>query len=158
MSFDISEIKLTRNDPASGAPLTANIYRLDGVNGGNPIGIAALVMALCLSRATELEARIIEIMEEMEQTTEKLEKLTAIEEKLIDGRSLTNDEKNFLSSLGVAENVSKIESTMDSLNSFSQEIMIDLQSQTNKRDQAYDMAANMLKSLYTVHTGIANNL
>ncbi len=158
MSFDIDQIRLTRSDPESGAPLTANVYRLEGVNGGQPISVGMLVTALCLARASELEARMIEIMDEMERTTEKLEQLTAIEEKLIDGAALTSAEKAFLSSMGVPADIATIESTMDSLNSFSQEIMIDLQSQTNKRDQAYDMAANMLKSLNTVLVGIANNL
>ncbi len=158
MSFEIGEIKLTRKDPTSGAPLTANVYKMDGVNGGNAMGIGALVMALCLFRAAELEARIIEIMDEMERTSEQLEELTAIEEKLIDGRALTNAEREFLASMGLEADITAIESTMDSLNSFSQETMIDLQSQTNKRDQAYDMAANILKSLNGVQIGIANNL
>ena len=40
----------------------------------------------------------------------------------------------------------------------SQEQMIMLQSETNKRDQAYEMISNILKSLYTVLTGVANNV
>ena len=40
----------------------------------------------------------------------------------------------------------------------SQEQMILLQSETNKRDQAYNMISNILKSLYTVLTGVANNI
>ena len=47
---------------------------------------------------------------------------------------------------------------MDSLNTFSQQKMIDLQSQTTKRDQAYDMISNVLKSLNTVLVGNANNM
>ncbi len=69
----------------------------------------------------------------------------------------------FLDSVGITSTdadklISDIEAKMDSLNSFSQQIMIELQSQTNKRDQAYDMAANILKSLNTVLVGIANNM
>ena len=54
--------------------------------------------------------------------------------------------------------ITEIESKMDSLNSFSQQKMIELQSETNKRDQAYDMITNILKSLNTVQIGIANNI
>ncbi|MBR4675180.1 MAG: hypothetical protein IKP00_12005, partial [Victivallales bacterium] len=49
--------------------------------------------------------------------------------------------------------ISDIESKMDSLNSFSQQKMIELQSETNKRDQAYDMITNILKSMNTVQVG-----
>ena len=54
--------------------------------------------------------------------------------------------------------ISELESTMDSKNSFSQQTMIKLQSQTNKRDQAYDLISNALKSLNTVLTGNVNNM
>ena len=54
--------------------------------------------------------------------------------------------------------VTKMEAKMDSLNTFSQQKMIDLQSQTSKRDQAYDMISNVLKSLNTVLVGNANNM
>ena len=56
------------------------------------------------------------------------------------------------------ELITQIESKMDSLNSFSQQKMIELQSETNKRDQAYDMITNILKSLNTVQVGISNNI
>ena len=54
--------------------------------------------------------------------------------------------------------VTKMEAKMDSLNTFSQQKMIELQSQTSKRDQAYDMISNILKSLNTVLVGNANNM
>jgi hypothetical protein len=47
---------------------------------------------------------------------------------------------------------------MDSLNSFSQQTMIDLQALTAKRDQSYDMISNIIKSLNTVLVGTANNM
>ncbi len=56
------------------------------------------------------------------------------------------------------ELITQIEAKMDSLNSFSQQKMIELQSETNKRDQAYDMITNILKSLNTVQVGIVNNM
>ena len=51
-----------------------------------------------------------------------------------------------------------IEAAMDEKNSFSQETMIKLQSQTTKRDQAYDMISNVLKSFSTVMTATVNNV
>ncbi len=54
--------------------------------------------------------------------------------------------------------ISNLEAKMDENNSFSQKKMIELQSQTSKRDQAYDMISNILKSLNTVLVGNANNL
>ena len=56
------------------------------------------------------------------------------------------------------ELITKIESKMDSLNSFSQQKMIELQSETNKRDQSYDLVTNFIKSLNTVEVGIVNNI
>ncbi|MBR4518290.1 MAG: hypothetical protein IKO65_04735 [Victivallales bacterium] len=56
------------------------------------------------------------------------------------------------------ELITAIESKMDSLNSFSQQKMIELQSETNKRDQSYDLITNILKSLNTVQVGISNNI
>lgn len=53
---------------------------------------------------------------------------------------------------------SALESKMDQMNSLNQRDMISLQSMTNKRDQAYDMITNILKSLNSTMTGIANNV
>ena len=55
------------------------------------------------------------------------------------------------------EFLSSLESAMDSKNSFSQRTMIELQSQTTKRDQTYDMISNILKSINTVLIGNVNN-
>ena len=54
--------------------------------------------------------------------------------------------------------VSSLEQAMDQRNSINQQTMIELQSSTSKRDQAYDMISNVLKSLGNVLTGTANNL
>jgi len=54
--------------------------------------------------------------------------------------------------------IANLESVMDSCNSFSQQKMIELQSQTSKRDQAYDMISNILKSVNTVLVGTSNNM
>lgn len=226
--------------------MVANVYTIPGVNGGRPVSIMALVMALCMGRAIELETRIIEMMSEMEANSDELERLTKLEETLleegIDGlpdtpataSTLTKDDIKLLKEsvsitdftqpmgdilddvitkknqfltlsnftlysqeireyyanlatkcaalqakipnseepfmdipttiagratmLGEDAFIKEIDQQMDSLNSFSQQTMIDLQSLTNKRDQSYDMASNVIKSLNTTLVAIANNL
>ena len=54
--------------------------------------------------------------------------------------------------------ISLVEDRMDSLNTISQDTLIQLQSLTSKRDQTYDLVSNVLKSLNNVLVGNANNL
>lgn len=54
--------------------------------------------------------------------------------------------------------ISTLEDKMDSLNTISQDTLIDLQSLTAKRDQTYDLVSNAIKSFNTVLVGNANNL
>lgn len=65
---------------------TANVYTLAGVTGadGKPrkMSIGQLVMAVCLSRATELEAKIVAEMAAMATTTDELESLSKVEADL----------------------------------------------------------------------------
>ena len=58
----------------------------------------------------------------------------------------------------IQEAIPVIEEKMDSLNTISQDTLIQLQSLTSKRDQTYDLVSNVLKSLHTVLVGTANNL
>lgn len=96
MAFETKEINLSMNridDPfmhpdfVSGSALTANVYTVTGVTNadGSPrqLSIGQLVMALCLARASELEAQIITLMEEMNETSTQLEALTEIEEGVV---------------------------------------------------------------------------
>ncbi len=149
------------------------------------LSIGQLVMALCLQRAAELESGIIELMDSMDLTSAQLGALTEIESAIVEATSakidLTSKKvtvngteytyRDFLvNEMGIASStvgteadadsadlINAIESTMDSKNSFSQQSMIKLQSQTNKRDQSYDMVSNILKSLQTQITGNINN-
>ena len=152
------------------------------------LSIGQLVMALCLRRAAELESDIIKKMNTLENTTEQLERMTTIETSILNGSVnmkslkvkyrgveytyydfLTANDKSIDLTLNM-ENVpdtvdasntqflTDLEATMDAKNSFSQQTMIELQSQTTKRDQAYDMVSNILKSLNTVLIGNANNM
>lgn len=173
-------------DQVSGSALTYRVYTFEGVTNEDgslrQLSIGQLVMALCLARASELEAQIIELMEEMNKSSAQLEALTEVEEGLVavddsqlatyvsgevkyDGK--TYDYVSFLKSvfgitvpsdMTVGELITEIETKMDELNSFSQQTMIELQSLTNKRDQSYDMISNVLKSLHTTLLGTVNNI
>jgi len=54
--------------------------------------------------------------------------------------------------------INALEQSMDKRNSLNQQTMIELQSATSKRDQAYDMISNISKSLNQVSVGIVNNI
>ena len=200
MSFTTHTIDLLVNDQnhytliqdhfAEGqTSLTANYYTVPGVTNpdGSPraLSIGQHVMALCLQRATELEAEIIKIVEDLNKTSEDLERLTEIETAIVNATDSSVDLKNtklkgtdisyydFLTKSeyeielkNVPETadssseqlITDIEAKMDSHNSFSQQTMIDLQSQTAKRDQSYDMISNILKSLNTTLMTNVNNI
>ena len=196
-SFTVSTIDLSMCDPETGNPITANVYKVDGI--ARDLSISELVMAICLSRATELEGRIVARMEVMGRTTVNIETLTAIQSQLaqlmLDGKEKITDIKlnvqaqwyddtgkpygpvslltynqlqSFLKdyvgvTLGVdvqkiEDVVASISTKIDSLNTTNQKDLISLQSDTNKRDQSYELITNMLKSIGTTLTGNANNL
>ena len=169
--------------------LTANYYTVPGITNpdGTPraLSIGQLVMALCLQRATELEAEIVKIVEDLNKTSEDLERLTEIETAIVNATDSSVDLKNTklvgtdisyydfltkseyeieLKSVPVTADssseqlITDIEAKMDSHNSFSQQTMIDLQSQTAKRDQSYEMISNILKSLNTTLMTNVNNM
>ena len=150
------------------------------------LSIGQLVMAVCLERAVEKENEIIKIMNTLNNTSSELEHLTEIETAIVNADAkgnhsvdlktltLTNKSdftyKAYLEDIlgsGVtvpdsansdsADLITQIETAMDRRNSINQQTMIELQSATSKRDQAYDMISNMIKSLHTVMTGIVNN-
>ncbi len=208
MPINTVEFDLSMVSPETGEYLTARTYTVDGVlgvdNQPRQLSIGQLVMAICLQRATALEASIIEIMETMNKTTAQLESLTEINQAIVDyfasnspnhaykiAKTSNTDDftepvvqsgyyagqtyKNALIDMGVATNdtyyirddailssadilATDVEDKMDEKNSFSQQTMIELQSQTSKRDQTYDMISNVLKSLNTVLVGISNNI
>ena len=205
MAFEIGTLDLTMEDPDTGMFLTGNVYYVDGVtdaNGLRPLSIGQLVMAICLSRAAEMEAAIVGLMNTMNTTSEQLAAMTEIEQTLVDyysdgsaenvyrlaNHTISSDSANgtyagqtfetFLRSMDVigsnisyvyrentqsavdilySDLVTKLESAMDSKNSMNQKDMITLQSNTNKRDQAYDMISNILKSLNNTIMGNIGN-
>ena len=183
-------------DPSKNKPVfqQVNTYTLEGVKDadGNlrQMSIGQLVMAICLNRASELEAKIVAEMNEMAKSTDKLEEYSAIEAELaawqkanptgtlttsVDSGAYPKlaaalNDTEFLSGIGmdtsakswsadaVDEMMQNIEEQMDSLNTLSQEQLIDIQSLTSKRDDTYSLISNVLKSLYTVMTGNVNNM
>ena len=150
------------------------------------LSIGQLVMALCLQRAAALESQVIEKMAAIENTSTQLELMTEIENAVLAGtvnmssKKVTYNGKSYTyyqfltetPELGMDADVvptgnvnadstdflSALEAKMDEKNTFSQQAMIELQSLTNKRDQAYDMVSNVLKSVNTVLVGVANNM
>ena len=54
--------------------------------------------------------------------------------------------------------ITNVESKLDELNTISQKNMIELQSKTNKRDQAYDLITAMIKSISNMNNAIASNM
>lgn len=192
MNFDTDAITLSLRNAQTGKALTANVYDVTFADGSRrTMSIAQLVMAICLERATEMEADVVGIMEQMARVTANIEAVSDIEKKLLelkDGENISHvsgswtvayedaegnvKEETFtnasaaLNSIGILASaatsidtiIDSIESKLDELNTTSQEQMITLQSQTNKRDQSYEMISNVVKSLYTVMTGVANNV
>ena len=192
MAIETVEFDLSMIDQNTGRYLTGRAYTVEGITDANglprELSIGQLVMAICLDRASKLEAGIIALMEEMNATSDQLAGMTQIEEGLLAAtpgnpldltsnyivyKGTSYSYKEFLTdeTVGIqlanvpnsahaesSDFITNLEAKMDEKNSFSQRKMIELQSQTSKRDQCYDMISNILKSLNTVLVGNANNM
>ncbi|MBR0197323.1 MAG: hypothetical protein IJQ34_04250 [Kiritimatiellae bacterium] len=191
MAIGVDSFDLSMVSPETGRFLSANFYTVEGVTNVDgtlrELSIGQLVMAICLKRAAELETNIIALMEEMNDTSAKLEKMTEIENVLLAyGVYMSDITKNgvvyngtnytccdfLVTIVGMSSSdvpsghvtadstdfITALEAKMDEMNSFSQQKMIELQSLTNKRDQSYDMISNILKSLNTTMIGNVNNM
>ena len=88
MAIGTVEFDLSMVSPESGEFLTARTYTVEGVENADgslrQLSIGQLVMAICLSRASKLEADIIALMEEMSTTSAQLADMTKIEQAVID--------------------------------------------------------------------------
>ena len=88
MAIGTVEFDLSMVNPQTDEFLTARAYTVEGVE--NPDGslrqlsIGQLVMAICLQRASALEAQIIALMDEMNTTSQHLADMTTIEKAVID--------------------------------------------------------------------------
>lgn len=81
MAFEVETLDLSLRNPTTGAPLTANVYRVEGID--RPLSMGGLLMAICLRSATELERQIIEKMEANAATTVSLERMTVLQSALV---------------------------------------------------------------------------
>ena len=88
MAVETVEFDLSMANPETGRYLTANVYTVEGVTNADgslrELSIGQLVMAICLKRASELEAQIIALMDEMNTTSAQLADMTKIEQAVID--------------------------------------------------------------------------
>ena len=88
MAIGTVEFDLSMVSPQSGEFLTARAYTVEGVTNADgslrQLSIGQLVMAICLNRASKLEADIIALMEEMSTTSAQLADMTKIEQAVID--------------------------------------------------------------------------
>ena len=186
--FNTEAINLSMRSPETGAYLTSNVYTLEGVTNEDgslrQMSVGQLVMAVCLNRATELEGKILELMNGMAVTTDRLELLSKAEAKIADwqrdnstSETISNsalktlltdtvfadlmkeiEESESSSSYDIENLLKEIEEKMDSYNTISQKDLIEIQSLSSKRDDTYSLISNVLKSIYTVLTGNVNNL
>jgi len=185
--FVTNHVELSLRNAETGRALTANVYKMTFDDGSYRVmSMGQLVMAVCLDRAVEKEDAVVAMMEEMARTTEKIEVISDIENKVLEasepiylntikGSWTVTDEYGIARTYGDAESalvatgltisattqdeiINSLESKLDELNTMSQSQMISLQSETNKRDQSYEMISNVVKSFYTVLCGTANNI
>ena len=84
--------------------------------------------------------------------------LTFLEEKVDVDVKWGREYASSVSSADMEQLLTDIESKMDSLNTVSQEDMIDLQSLVNKRDQTYSLLSNASKLMSNLSLSIVNNL
>lgn len=188
--FETSAINLSMKS-SMGQQLTANVYTVEGVYNTDgslrELSMGQLVMALCLNRATELEAVVVSLMESLARQSANIEALSKVQEELLaktgtssyagfdmsadvtyyTSSQVEQSSKNtttILSALGVSTSgtyddvIKAIDNKLDELNSLSQETLIDIQSKTSKRDDTYNLISNILKSINTTLTGNVNNL
>lgn len=79
--FGTELMPLTMRNPETGRILTATVYTVDGIDG--VLSMGQLVMAICLSRAADIESDLIKLMNEVDQTSAKLKGLTKIQAELV---------------------------------------------------------------------------
>ena len=95
MAIGTVEFDLSMVSPESGEFLTARAYTVEGVENADgslrQLSIGQLVMAICLNRASKLEADIIALMEEMSTTSAQLADMTKIEQAVIDDFAANQD-------------------------------------------------------------------
>lgn len=79
--FGTELMPLTMRNPETGRILTATVYTVPGVDG--TLSMGQLVMAICLSRASDIENDLVKLMGDVDQTSNKLKGLTKIQAELV---------------------------------------------------------------------------
>ena len=80
-TFETGKTALTMRDSETGRILTANVYYVEGIDASLSMG--QLVMAICLSRANDVETELVAKMDEVDRASEKIAALTSIQQELV---------------------------------------------------------------------------
>ena len=80
-TFETGKTALTIRDPETGRILTANVYYVEGIDA--PLSMGQLVMAICLSRANEVETDLIAEMDAVDRASDRINVLTSIQQELV---------------------------------------------------------------------------
>ena len=80
-TFTCSSIDLSSYDEVTGLANTARVYRVDGI--ARELSISELVMAICLNQGAKLEAEIVGMMSKMDETTRRINDLSAVENLIV---------------------------------------------------------------------------
>lgn len=80
-TFETGKTVLTMRDSETGRILTANVYYVEGIDA--PLSMGQLVMAICLSRANEVETDLIAEMDAVDRASDRINVLTSIQQELV---------------------------------------------------------------------------
>ena len=80
-TFETGKTALTMRDSETGRILTANVYYVEGIDA--PLSMGQLVMAICLSRANEVETDLIAEMDAVDRASDRINVLTSIQQELV---------------------------------------------------------------------------
>lgn len=94
MNFETNAIDLSLPNALTGKALTASVYDVTFDDGSvRRMSIAQLVMAICLERATKMESFVIELMEEMANSTTNIDALSSVESEIVEAMESGGDVK-----------------------------------------------------------------
>ena len=92
MNFETNTVELSLPNAKTGKALTASVYDVTFDDGSmRTMSIAQLVMAICLERATKMEAEVISLMEEMANSTTNIDALSDVELKIVELQESGNE-------------------------------------------------------------------
>ena len=84
MDFEANAVELSLPNAKTGKALTASVYDVTFDDGSvRRMSIGQLVMAICLERATKMEAEVVSLMERMAASTTNIEALSGVESEVV---------------------------------------------------------------------------